>query len=72
MLNILKSAWEEVWGLFVDDPIFAGAIVVWILVTKLTIHALPSPAAAPILFGGLVIILVALTYRQAVGINRKR
>jgi hypothetical protein len=72
MLNILKSAWEEIWGLFVDDPIFAGAIVLWVLVIKLTIHALPSAATAPILFGGLVIILIALTYRQALGIRLKK
>jgi len=71
MLNILKSAWEEIWGLFVDDPIFAGAIVVWVLVIKLIAHVLPT-FAAPILFGGLAVILVALTYRQAVDISRKR
>lgn len=70
-MNILKSAVEEVWGLFVDDPIFAGAIIVWVVAIKLLVGLLPHVMAGPVLFAGLVAILVSLTYRQALGIRRK-
>ena len=70
-MNILKHAFEEVWGLFVDDPIFAAAILVWVVVIKLLVGRLPHVMSGPVLFVGLVIVLVSLTYRQAVGISRK-
>lgn len=70
-MNILKHAAEEVWGLFVDDPMFAAAIVLWVLVVKLLVGLLPHAMAGLVLFAGLVVILVSLTYRQAVGISRK-
>ena len=70
-MNIIKHAIEEVWGLFVDDPIFAAAIIVWVVVIKLLVGVMPHVMAAPTLFIGLVVVLVGLTYRQAVGISRK-
>jgi hypothetical protein len=70
MINILRNAVDEVWGLFVDDQIFAGALVAWVIVMKLISHELGRTVSAPVLFGGLVILLVALTYRQAVKISR--
>lgn len=70
-MNILKHAAEEVWGLFVDDPIFAAAIIVWVVVIKLLTGVLPHVMAGLALFVGLVVILVGLTYRQAIVISKK-
>jgi hypothetical protein len=70
-MNILKHAIEEVWGLFVDDPIFAASIIIWVVVIKLLLGKHPHVIAGPVLFVGLVVVLVSLTYRQALSISKK-
>jgi len=58
---------DELWGLFVDDGVFAGAIVVWLLVAWgfLPRLGLPGWLPAVLLFAGLSAILVLGALRAA-------
>ncbi len=51
---------DEAWGLFVDDGVFAGAIVVWLVVAWRVLPRLGLPHWLPgvLLFAGLAAILV--------------
>ena len=63
----LGTARSKLWGLFVDDGRFAGAVVLWLALAWLVLPRLALPAAlpGPILFAGLACILVWGTVRQA-------
>jgi hypothetical protein len=54
------NAAREVWHLFVDDGVFAAAIVAWpVVVWLLRVQTwLPAGWAGGLLFGGLALILV--------------
>ena len=58
---------DEVWGLFVDDGVFAGAILVWLLVAWQVLPRLGLPGWLPaiLLFAGLGAILVFGASRAA-------
>jgi hypothetical protein len=67
----IKSIGREVLGLFVDDGSFAVAIVVWLTAA---VVGLPRVApdgrwCGPVLFAGLVLVLVESVLRYA---RRKR
>jgi hypothetical protein len=57
---------DELWGLFVEDGVFAGAIVVWVVVGWCLLPRLGLPDRLPaiLLFAGLAAIL-ALSALQA-------
>lgn len=63
----LRTIWDEIVGLFVDDQLYAVAILIWIAFVWLTVRRLDvAPAwGAPILFFGLAVILVESTTRAA-------
>jgi hypothetical protein len=63
----LRSILDEVYGLFVDDGSFAVAIVVWLGLAWLILPRIDTPPAAraPILFVGLVVILLESALRRA-------
>jgi hypothetical protein len=63
----LKSIVREVFGLFVDDMRFAGAILVWLLVVLLVLPRVVKGNgwAGPALFAGLAFILIESTLRYA-------
>lgn len=65
--GLLTLIWHELWGLFVDDGIFAGAILIWLLVGWLILPRLGLPSGVPavILFAGLATILVLGALRGA-------
>jgi hypothetical protein len=56
---------DELWGLFVDDGVFAGAIVAWLVVGWCVLPRLGLPVWLPalLLFAGLAVILVFGTLR---------
>jgi hypothetical protein len=63
-MNLLIMIRNELWAVFVDDGIFAGAIVVWLvagtcLLPRLGLHWLPGL----LLFAGLAAILVFGAWR---------
>jgi len=62
----LKSIAREIYGLFVDDGSFAGAIVAW-LVIFVTLQRVAEGArwAGPALFAGLGAILIVSVLRFA-------
>ena len=54
----LRTMAREVWGLFVDDGSFAGAILAWLVVAALVLPRTASRWAGPVWFAGLAVILV--------------
>ena len=58
---------DELWGLFVDDGVFAGAIVLWLLIGWGVLPRLAPPPWLPaaVLFAGLAAILVLGALRAA-------
>jgi hypothetical protein len=66
-MSVLRLIRDEVWGLFVDDGVFAGAIVVWLLVGWWLLPRLGLPRGLPaiLLFAGLAAILVLSASRAA-------
>jgi hypothetical protein len=66
-MNAIKVIVREVIGLFVDDRTFAFLIIAWIAITALlSFHALPDRKwGTPLLFLGLVVILVQSAIRRA-------
>ncbi len=63
----LKTIRDEIIGLFVDDQLFAVAILVWLaLVWLIVTHTSISPAWRAIaLFAGLAVILLESATRAA-------
>ena len=65
-MTVLGTARSKLWGLFVDDGRFAGAIVLWLAASWLVLPRLALPLwRAPILSAGLCAILVWGTVPQA-------
>jgi hypothetical protein len=63
----IKTILREIFGLFVDDGVFALAILIWLgLIDWTTSHLGISPAITVIvLFVGLALILIESTSRYA-------
>jgi len=63
---LIKTIALEIWGLFVDDAVFAGAVVVWLVVAAVTLRPFVHTSwAAPWFFIGLALILAGGVFRQA-------
>jgi hypothetical protein len=60
VIGTLRLIRDELWSVFVDDGVFAGAIVVWLVVAwgAFPRLALPGWLPAVLLFAGLATILV--------------
>jgi hypothetical protein len=67
LADTLRLIRDELWGLFVDDGVFAGAIVVWLVVAWRVLPRLGLPPWLPaiLLFAGLAAILVLGALRTA-------
>ena len=63
----LKTIWDEIVGLFVDDQLFAVAILAWLAFVWLIItHVSMAPVWRAIaLFAGLAVILAESATRAA-------
>jgi hypothetical protein len=66
-MSWLKAIVLEIYGLFVDDGSFALAIVVWLAIAMFVLPRLDIPASAnaPILFAGLLLIMLESVLRRA-------
>ncbi len=65
-MNILKTAVQELWGLFVEDGSYAVAIAVWLLFcAALLPHFGAANWRAPLLLVGLLLILLENVARSA-------
>ncbi|MBW4024562.1 MAG: hypothetical protein HIU92_15790 [Proteobacteria bacterium] len=67
VMGTLRLIWDEVWGLFVDDGVFAGAIVVWVVIgwRVLPFMGLRDWLPAVVFFAGLAVILSLGALRAA-------
>lgn len=63
----IKSIAREIFGLFVDDGSFAGAILIWLGLAMAGVPRAASNArwAGPVLFAGLALILIESVLRFA-------
>jgi membrane protein implicated in regulation of membrane protease activity len=66
-MNWLKTIIREIFGLFVDDAIFAAAILLWLVFIKILTAqlAIASRWSGIILLAGLALILAESTTRYA-------
>jgi len=66
-MNWLKSIGREVFGLFVDDLTFAGAILAWLAVVVFVLPRVASSRewGAAALFAGMALILIESVLRFA-------
>lgn len=64
---VLRLMRDEAWGLFVDDGLFAGAVILWIVLAAgiLPRLGLPGAVVGLLLFAGLAGILVLGARRGA-------
>lgn len=63
----LKTIWDELIGLFVDDGALAAGVLIWLLICWLLLPRAGLPTVWPpfILFAGLMLILVESVVRAA-------
>lgn len=65
----LKTAVNEIWGLFVDDELLAVLAIIWLVLARLAVHHASGLGAmtwtARLFFAGLAAILVISVVRAA-------
>ena len=63
----VRTIWEELIGLFVDDGRFAALIVGWVVLCALVLRrtGLPNGGSAALLFAGFAAILIESAVRRA-------
>ena len=62
-MKFLKTAVDEIVGLFVDDWRFAALVIAWIIIFNLIHKSLPSSIQSPLLvvpFGLFVLVFVLM------------
>lgn len=66
-MNVLRTFILELIGLFIDDGLFAAAIVLWAALVGFVapVAGIPSMWRAALLFVGLAVILVESVTRRA-------
>lgn len=66
-MNLLRTIVAELIGLFVDDGLFAAAIVVWVLLVGFVAPAIGVPPLwrAGLLFAGFAAILIESVARRS-------
>lgn len=65
-MNGLRAVVREVWGLFVDDGLFALSIVIWLAVGWILPRVGLPPVVACVLFAvGLAVLLIVSAVRRA-------
>ncbi len=66
-MNALRTIIQELIGLFIDDGLFAAAVVVWAALVGFVapVAGIPAMWRAALLFVGLAVILVESVVRRA-------
>lgn len=66
-MNVIITALQEVYGLFVEDGSYAVGILVWVLVAAFVLPHLPALGLwrGPLLFAGMLFLLVENVLRTA-------
>ncbi len=72
-MRFFRRFWLELWGLFVDDGSLAIAIVFWAAVTVFLLPGpLPDKWKGPVLFAGLIAILIENVGRSVRRLESRR
>lgn len=66
-MSVIRTIIAELVGLFIDDGLFAAAVVIWILLIGLVAPTLDVPALwrSVLMFAGLAVILIESVARRA-------
>ena len=64
-MKVLRTIFEELVGLFVDDWAFAGLILLWVGLFALVLRPALGIWGGPTLFGGLAGIVLVFVARKA-------
>lgn len=66
-MKLLRTILSELIGLFVDDGIFAAAVLIWLALVAFAAPAVGAPALwrGVALFAGLVAIMIESVVRRA-------
>lgn len=64
-MSVLRTMFAELLGLFVDDWVFAGLILLWVGLLALVLHPALGVWAGPTLFAGLAGIVLVFVARKA-------
>jgi hypothetical protein len=64
-VSAIVSVLRELYGLFVEDAGFAGAILIWTAVFGVAAHYIDGAALGPVLFGGFAVILIVEVRRAS-------
>lgn len=64
-MGFITKAVQEIWGLFVDDWIFAAALILWIAVCGGLRHVLGSGNTGIVMAVGFAVLTVAFTTKRA-------
>lgn len=66
-MNLIRTIASELIGLFVDDGLFAAAVVISVVLVALVVPAIgiPAPWRGILLFAGLAAVLIESVARRA-------
>jgi hypothetical protein len=64
-VSAIMSVLRELYGLFVEDAAFAGAILIWTAIFGVAAHYLNGAALGPVLFAGFAAILIVEVRRAS-------
>ncbi len=66
-MSLLRTIWDELYSMFVDDGRYAAAILIWLAAAAAVLPRLGLPSALPpvLLFAGLAGILLNGALRRA-------
>lgn len=64
-MKVIRTIFEELIGLFVDDWVFALLLLLWVGLFALPFRSVPGAWAGPGLFVGLAALALVFVVRQA-------
>ncbi|MGI4791577.1 MAG: hypothetical protein ACRYFS_22365 [Janthinobacterium lividum] len=64
-MKLLRTIFEELIGLFVDDWAFAGLVLLWVGLFALPFHKALGIWAGPVFFAGLAFVVLIFVARKA-------
>ncbi len=64
-MKVLRTIFDEVLGLFVDDWAFAGLVLLWVGMFTLPVRSVIGAWAGPALFSGFAVLTLVFVARKA-------
>jgi hypothetical protein len=69
-LTVVRNAGLGLLSFFVDDPLFAGLLVLWTATMRALRPTISAPLEGPVLFAGFAALLVVFAYRQSTRVRK--